>query len=204
MRKVRGKTMREAGYHTANNICEEIKDVKDDLQTVQTSVLEALADNQSMLSQVTNNIGQHPYHDGRQGFIPPELIPDENIPPLQQSVNSAMTSDSQISQLLKALTQEVSYLKANMQKNQQPFQPPYPRTTILLRFNHTVVAAEVDEAAEVEEADKVAVMDAVAEEEQVKDRGGQMYPSTVGPMAHAAIRAGSVKTPKKVTNTRAH
>ena len=62
-RKVCGKTMREAGYHTANNICEEIKDVKDDLQTVQTSVLEALADNQSMLSQVANNIGQHPYHD---------------------------------------------------------------------------------------------------------------------------------------------
>ena len=58
MRKVRGKTMREAVFQTANNISEEIQEVKDELQTVQISVLEALADKQSTISQIANNIGQ--------------------------------------------------------------------------------------------------------------------------------------------------
>ena len=60
MRKAYGKTMRDGGLQAVNHILEEIQEVKENLQSVQTSVLEALADNQSAISQVSNNIGSRP------------------------------------------------------------------------------------------------------------------------------------------------
>jgi hypothetical protein len=127
MRKARGATMRDGGLHAVNHISEEIREVKSDLQSVQASDLEALAENQSAFSHVINNMGSNFNTDGRLNFVPHEYIQDENIPQLQPSTNSTMTTDSQLTQLVKTLTQEVASIKATMLQTQPPFQPSYPQ-----------------------------------------------------------------------------
>ena len=95
--------MRDAGFSAANVLTENMQEVKNDLKDVQTTVLEALTENQNMFLQVANYIGQQPYHDGRMGFIPYEYIPDENTPPTDPSANAA-TSTSQLTEVIKKLT----------------------------------------------------------------------------------------------------
>ena len=140
LRKMRGGAMRDAGFHQANQISEEIKDVKENLNSMQEAqrhVLAAIEDNQSMMSQVANHIGNH-YVDGRYGVIPQEYA-DENIPPTQPSVNSTITNHSNdMVDALKSLKNEIRNIKSTMNalKNHQsntnqPFnhgsahQPPY-------------------------------------------------------------------------------
>ena len=108
--------MRDAGFHQANKISEEIRDVKENLcsmQEAQRHVLAAIEDNQSMMSQVANHIGNN-YVDGRYGVIPQEYQ-DENIPPQQSSVNSTITNHSNdIVDALKSLQNEIRHIKSTM------------------------------------------------------------------------------------------
>ena len=92
--------MRDAGFSAANVLTENIQEVKNDLKDVQTTVLEALAENQNMFSQAANHIGQQQYHDRRMGFILYEYIPDENTPLEHPSSNTA-TSTSQLTEVIK-------------------------------------------------------------------------------------------------------
>ena len=94
---------------------------------MQTSVLEALAENQSAFSQVINNMGSYPQTDGHFNFVPQEYLLDKNVPPLQPSANSTLMADSQLSQLVKTLTQEVSNMKATMLQSHAPFQLTFPQ-----------------------------------------------------------------------------
>ena len=119
--------MRDGGLHAVNHISNEIREVKTNLQSMQASVLEALAENQSAFSQVINNMGSYPHADGQFNFVPQEYIPDENVPPLQPSTNSTLTADSQLAQLVRTLTREVASIKATMLQTQPPFQPTYPQ-----------------------------------------------------------------------------
>ena len=115
--------MRDAGFHQANHISDEIKDVKENLHSMQEAqrhVLAAIEDNQSMMSQVANHIGNH-YVDGRYGVIPQEYT-DENIPPNQPSVNSTITNHSNdVVDALQSLKNEIRNIKSTMNalKNQQ-------------------------------------------------------------------------------------
>ena len=131
MKKVRGKTMKDAGFNSINIITEDIKEVKDSLNAVQASVLDALADNHSVMSHVANNISQQHYHDGRFQFVPPELITEDNTPPLEHSVNSTITSSSDIASILKNLSQEIATLKSDMvaRSYSTPYQPSFPGNT---------------------------------------------------------------------------
>ena len=84
-----GSLIRDAGFHQVNQITEEIQDVEQNIQTMQEaqlSVLVAIKDNQTMMSQVVNHIGQT-YIDGRYGFVPPNYVQYENSLPSEPSVN---------------------------------------------------------------------------------------------------------------------
>ena len=66
------------------------------MQGAKRSVLAAIEDNQVMMSQVTNHIGQSQI-DGKYGVIPPTYISDKIMPPPSPSANS--TSTTQTSEL---------------------------------------------------------------------------------------------------------
>ena len=90
------------------------------MQEAQRYMLAAIKDNQSMMSQVANHIGNN-YVNGRYGVIPQEYQ-DENIPPPQSSVNSTITNHSNdMVDALKSLQNEIRHIKStmNLLKNQQ-------------------------------------------------------------------------------------
>ena len=123
---MRGNSIREAGFHNANQITKEIQGVKENLESMQEAqrtVLSAIEDNQSMMSVVANHMGQT-YHDGRCEFVLPQSLQDENTPPPEQQANAA---SSEISNLLQNLANEISTLKGKMETmQQQPTQPLQP------------------------------------------------------------------------------
>ena len=73
---MRDAIIQYSGFNAANEITEDIKDGKAHFKNFQDSVLEDLADNQSMILQVANHIDQQPYHDRRIGLVPYEYIND--------------------------------------------------------------------------------------------------------------------------------
>ena len=76
LKKIRGASMQDVGFHQANQISSEIQDVKDNIETMQEaqrSVLTAIEENQTMMTQVANHIG-NTYRNGRTNFLPPQYI----------------------------------------------------------------------------------------------------------------------------------
>ena len=59
LKQVRGPTMQGAGFCAVNNLSQEVQQLSDEisrLQTAQSTVLEAVADNQTVLSTVANHL----------------------------------------------------------------------------------------------------------------------------------------------------
>ena len=116
--------MRDAGYHQANQITEEIKDVKTNIETLQEtqrSVLTAIADNQMLMSQVANHIGSQ--------FTSEYKEEDENTPPCPQA-NATTANNNEFTAIIKNLAQEVNALKTYMMSLQNFHQQsPFPVTT---------------------------------------------------------------------------
>ena len=121
LKKSRGNTLRAAGYHQANQITDEIQEVQKNIQSMQEaqqSVLSAIEENQNMMSMVVNHMG---YHDGRESFVPPQLI-EETTPPPTQQANAVVPSD--ISTAIKEMADEISFLKRKI-GNMNAEQPPH-------------------------------------------------------------------------------
>lgn len=71
--KVRGATMRDTSFHAANQLSEDLQDVKqiiDNFEEVQKTVLGAIDENRNVMTQVANHI-QSDYNDGIFPFAPP-------------------------------------------------------------------------------------------------------------------------------------
>ena len=95
-KKVRGSSIHDAKLHQANQNIEEIQYVKQSLQTMQEaqrSVFAAIEDNQTTMSQVASHLRQT-YTDGRIGFVSPNYVQEEHVPPSEPSANSTITSQT--------------------------------------------------------------------------------------------------------------
>ena len=118
--------MRDVGFHNSNHISSEIQDIKNNIehmQEAQLSVLTAIEENQTMMTQVVNHIG-NTYHDGRSNFLPPRYINDKNQPPSKQTANSTISSQiSEMTKVLRNLANKIKMIKSTMSKLQQ--QPVY-------------------------------------------------------------------------------
>ena len=141
LQKVRGKTMRDTSFQSANKLSEEIGNLKDEiteLRSVQSTVLGSIEENKEVMNQVSTHIANTQPHDGRYGFIPPQFIHgsyhNENIPPEHQSANSSFTSGSgsqrmppAYAKMINDMKAEIGTLKATLQQQQQyPPGPHYP------------------------------------------------------------------------------
>ena len=119
--------MRDAGFHSANEITEEIKSVKSNIENIQETqkhVLNAIEDNQIMMSYVANHMDQK---SSDYKFNSNEYN-DENTPPIDHQANAVSTAQNEVTKMLGTLTREIENIKAAIGNAQQPQPFQYPQS----------------------------------------------------------------------------
>ena len=135
LRKVRGPTMQQAGYHQANMLSDEVRAVRNELGTLQTSILE----NNNVLQQVAMNIGQLPrdHNEMLAQYVTEEA---EDIPP-QNHANATTNNQNDITTLLRDMQRELNALKSSISNrnsvptNQNQVQVPIPPQNFPMLFS---------------------------------------------------------------------
>ena len=103
--------MHSAGFHNANQLCEDMQGVKNDITEIkeaQGTIVSSISDNKTILSQVANQMSypQPPYfqhsnkpyapYDSRYSFVPPHHVPPalqaKTTPPSTEQANNTSTT----------------------------------------------------------------------------------------------------------------
>ena len=133
--------MSTAGFHGANQISEDIQEVRNDINQIketQSTIVSSITDNESVLTQVANQMTFHqnyptpsgPY-DGRYSFVPsafitPSSSTEDASMPHQQANMTGTTLPPELKTFMKTITKEINTLKT--QKGfPTPSQPSAPQ-----------------------------------------------------------------------------
>ena len=111
LKQVRGPTMQAAGFGAVNNLSQEVQQLSNKisrLQTAQSTVLEAVADNQTVLSTVANHLSTTSREPG-------ETVTVSTIG--EHSLN-VVTQNRDIMRIVQQLQQELAQLRSQQQNIQ--------------------------------------------------------------------------------------
>ena len=117
IRQLRGKSMLDSSFHATNAITSKIKNVQDDIQTLQNGqqqVLNAIMESQSLMTNVANHI-ENTIDDNPQNI---------DLSPSQQA-NATTNTNKDLTDIIRTLQKEINDIKYSQTSNSRyPFHSP--------------------------------------------------------------------------------
>ena len=120
------------GFHSANQICKSMEEVKQDINEIketQSTIVSSITDNESAFNQYAYQMSlpppspyhqhhQPPTHNGCYSFVPPALIPpsassntNTTAPSHKQANMSATNLHPELKNFMKSMKSEIATLK---------------------------------------------------------------------------------------------